>query len=137
MVVAAFTAGFVVFGIVYCFGAFLAPMGADFRTDRASTSALYAIASIIWYMLGPVTGRLSDRFGPARVVALGSVAMGGGLAATACVDQLWLAYLTYGLGVGLGAACAYVPTLANLGGWLCAGVGRHSESQPRGRAAGC
>ena len=29
---------------------------------------------------------------------------------------MWVGYLTYGIGVGLGAACAYVPTLAIVGG---------------------
>jgi MFS family permease len=31
---------------------------------------------------------------------------------------MWWGYLTYGIGVGLGAACAYVPTLAIVGGWF-------------------
>jgi MFS family permease len=44
--------------------------------------------------------------------------MAGGLAATAFADSIWVAYLTYGLGVGVGAACAYIPTFAILGGWF-------------------
>jgi MFS family permease len=34
------------------------------------------------------------------------------------VGSAQIAYLTYGLGVGLGAACAYIPTFAVLGGWF-------------------
>jgi MFS family permease len=44
--------------------------------------------------------------------------MTASLGATALVDSVWTAYLTYGLGVGLGAACAYIPTFAVLGGWF-------------------
>jgi predicted MFS family arabinose efflux permease len=44
--------------------------------------------------------------------------MGGGLAGTAFVTDIRIAYLTYGLGVGIGAACAYIPTLAIVGGWF-------------------
>lgn len=118
MAAAAFTTGFVVFGIVYSFGVFLQPMMEEFHARRTATSALYSIASLMWYTLGPVTGHLGDRYGPRYMVLAGAVSMGAGLVLTAFVGQLWIAYLTYGIGVGLGAACAYVPTLANLGGWF-------------------
>ncbi|MGH9207501.1 MAG: MFS transporter, partial [Acidimicrobiales bacterium] len=70
------------------------------------------------YMLASITGRLSDRFGPRVVVGAGAFVMGVGLVSTAFIDQMWMGYLTYGLGVGIGAACAYVPTLALVGGWF-------------------
>jgi len=118
MVAIAFVAGFVVFGVVYSFGVFLQPMATEFAASGVAASAIYSIASVIWYMLGPVTGYLSDRFGPRVIVGTGAVAMGIGLASTAIIDHLWIGYLTYGLGVGIGAACAFVPTLASLGGWF-------------------
>ena len=115
---AAFTAGFVVFGIVYSFGVFLQPMTEEFRVGRAATSAFYSIASLVWYMLGPLSGHVGDRIGPRIMVIAGAVSMGAGLILTAFIEQLWVGYLTYGIGVGVGAACADVPTLANLGGWF-------------------
>lgn len=115
VVAAAFTAGFVVFGITYCFGVFLEPMGADLQAGRGATSALFSITGIAFYMLGPLTGRLSDRFGPRVVVGFGALILGGGLILTAYIDRIWIGYLTYGVGVGGGAACAYVPTLAAVG----------------------
>lgn len=118
IVAAAFIAGFVVFGITYCFGAFLEPMAADLHAGRGATSALFSITGVAFYMLGPFTGRLSDRFGPRIMVGFGAVIMGGGLALTAYIDRIWIGYFTYGIGVGVGAACAYVPTLAAVGGWF-------------------
>lgn len=118
MVAAAFMVGFVVFGTMYSFGSFLAPMAADLHASRAATSALFSITGLAFYMAGPVTGRLGDRCGPAIMVGAGAVAMGAGLVATAFIGRLWLGYLTYGIGVGVGAACAYVPTLAIIGGWF-------------------
>ena len=118
IVAAAFIAGFVVFGITYCFGAFLEPMAADLHSGRGATSALFSITGVAFYMLGPFTGRLSDRFGPRVMVGFGAVIMGGGLALTAYIDRIWIGYFTYGIGVGVGAACAYVPTLAAVGGWF-------------------
>ena len=118
MTAAASTAGFVVFGVVYSFGVFLQPMADELGVGRAGASAFYAIASLVWYMLGPITGHLGDRIGPRLMVSCGAVSMGAGLILTAFIGDAWVGYLTYGVGVGLGAACAYVPTLANLGGWF-------------------
>jgi MFS family permease len=118
VVAAAFLAGFVVFGIIYCFGVFLESMVADLQAGRGAVSALFSVTGVAFYMFGPIAGRLSDRLGPRAVVAFGALLMGGGLILTALIDQIWLGYLTYGIGVGAGAACAYVPTLAAVGGWF-------------------
>ena len=114
----AFATGFVVFGVVYSFSVFLNPLMAGFGSSRSATSLLYAIASSAFYFLGPGTGSASDRLGPRVLTAVGALLMGAGLAATTIVTDLTLAYLTYGLGVGIGAACAYIPTFAILGGWF-------------------
>jgi MFS family permease len=114
----AFAVGFIVFGVIYSFGVFLEPIMADLGSSRSATSALYAIASSAFYFLGPATGSLGDKFGPRAITGVGVLAMGGGLAATAFVTDISIAYLTYGLGVGIGAACAYIPTFAVVGGWF-------------------
>jgi MFS family permease len=114
----AFVAGLIVFGVIYSFGVLLDPLMAEFSTNRAEASAYYAIASLAFYMLGPITGYMGDRLGPRMMTVIGALAMGGGLVATGFIDRLWIGYLTYGLGVGLGAACAYVPTFANVGAWF-------------------
>jgi len=118
MLAAAFMAGFVVFGVLYSFGVFLDPIMADFGAGRPSASAYYAIASLVFYMLGPFTGRFSDRFGPQHITAVGALAMGAGLIGTAFIGDVWTGCLVYGLGVGVGAACAHIPTFANVGGWF-------------------
>jgi MFS family permease len=118
IVAAAFVVGFVVFGTIYSFGVFLEPIALDFQASRVTTSALFSIASLIFYLAGSVTGYLSDRFGPRIMVGAGAAAMGGGLILTAVVDRLWLAYIAYGIGVGVGTACAYIPTLSIVGGWF-------------------
>jgi MFS family permease len=114
----AFAVGFIVFGVLYSFGVFLEPLMIDLGASRSATSALYAISSTAFYFLGPVTGWIGDRWGPRLVLVVGAAAMTAGLGATALVDSVWLGYLTYGLGVGFGAACAYIPTFAVLGGWF-------------------
>lgn len=118
IVAAAFLAGFVVFGITYCFGVFLEPMVADLQSGLGATSALFSVTGIAFYIFGPMAGRLGDRLGPRVVVGCGALLIGGGLILTALIDRIWMGYLTYGIGVGVGAACAYVPTLAAVGGWF-------------------
>jgi MFS family permease len=118
MVLAAFFVGFVVFGTMYSFGVFFAPIAIEFEASRTATSTFFTITGLIFYLTGSVTGHLGDRFGPAVMTGLGAVVMGSGLALTGIIGQIWVGYLTYGIGVGLGAACAYVPTLAILGGWF-------------------
>lgn len=118
MVLVAFTVGFVVFGTMYSFGAFFAPMAAEFRASQAATSAFFSITGLIFYLAGSIAGYLGDRFGPAVITALGAAVMGSGLVFTGFIGQMWEGYLTYGIGVGIGAACAYMPTLAILGGWF-------------------
>ena len=118
MVAAAFVAMCAVYGVAYSFGAFFKPMLAEFGARRGATSAMFSITVLVWASLGPVTGHLSDRFGPRVVVATGALVMGAGLALTSMIDRLWLGYLTYGLGVGAGVACAYVPMVAVVGGWF-------------------
>ncbi len=114
----AFIAGFAAFGVMYSFGVFFTPMAAEFGASRTSTSAFFAITSVLFYVFGSITGRLSDRVGPRRIVSAGAVIMGTGLVLTATATQMWIGYLTYGLGVGIGASCAYVPTLSIVGGWF-------------------
>jgi MFS family permease len=118
MVASAFVAMFAAYGVAYSFGAFFKPMAAEFGAPRSATSAIFSITVLVWCVLGPVTGHLSDRFGPRVVVAGGALVMGLGLALTSMIDRLWLGYLTYGIGVGVGVACAYVPMVAVVGGWF-------------------
>jgi MFS family permease len=114
----AFVTGFVVFGVMYSFGVFFGPLAAEFHASRAATSALFSAIGFAFYMIGPVAGHMGDRFGPGVMAGAGAILMGAGLALTAFIDRLWIGYLTYGVAVGLGAACAYLPTLAIIGGWF-------------------
>jgi MFS family permease len=114
----AFIAGFVVFGVTYSFGVFFTPIEAEFDASRTATSVFFAITGMLFYFFGWITGRLSDRFGPRPVVAAGAIIMGTGLTLTAAAPQMWTGYLAYGTGAGIGASCAYIPTLAHVGGWF-------------------
>ncbi|MGH7210138.1 MAG: MFS transporter, partial [Acetobacteraceae bacterium] len=115
---AAFIAGFVVFGVMYSFGVFFTPMHTEVHATSTATSVFFVVTGMLFYFSGYVTGRLSDRFGPRPIVGAGAFIMGAGLLLTASAGQMWAGYLAYGIGVGIGAGCAYIPTLAVVGGWF-------------------
>ncbi|RBY90241.1 MFS transporter [Blastococcus sp. TBT05-19] len=118
VVAAAFAGMFVSFGILYSFGAFLGPMAEEFGSGRGATSSVFALTSLTYFGLGALSGAAVDRYGPRRVLAVGALALGAGLVATSLAAELWIGLLTYGLGVGIGVACAYVPMVAVVSGWF-------------------
>ena len=118
MTATAFVSMFVVYGVAYSFGAFFKPMAHEFGASPSATSAVFSITVCLWSILGWPSGYYADRFGPGPVVAAGALAMGAGLIMTSFIRHLWVGYLTYGVGVGIGVACAYVPVVAVVGGWF-------------------
>lgn len=115
---AGFASMFAVFGVAYSFGAFFGPMADEFGSGRGATSLVFSITAFLYFALGVVSGPAVDRFGPRPVLLVGAVVMGGGLLLTAAADSLVVGYLTYGVGVGVGVACGYVPMVAVIGGWF-------------------
>ncbi len=118
VVVATFISTFTVFGVAYSFGSFFGPMADEFGSSRGETALFFSITTFLYFLLGVVSGRLADRYGPRPVLVFGAVAMVVGLFLTSLVNALWVGYLTYGFGVGIGVACAYVPMVATVGAWF-------------------
>lgn len=115
---ATFASTFVVFGIVYSFGAFFDSMAEDFGTGKGATALMFSITTAWYFGLGLVSGKAADRFGPRPVLLFGAASLGIGLLVTSQVPNIWWGYLTYGLGAGTAVACGYVPMVAVVGGWF-------------------
>jgi MFS family permease len=118
VVAAAFLAMFTVYGIVYSFGAFFDSMAEDFGTGKGATAFMFSITTAWYFGLGLVSGKAADRFGPRPVLIVAAVVLCVALVLTSRVPSIWLGYLTYGVGVGIAVACAYVPMVATVGGWF-------------------
>ena len=117
-VVAAFFSSAVTLGTAYSFGAFFESMSEEFDAAAGATAVIFGITTFSFFWLSIVTGRMTDRFGPRLVLVVGAVAMFAGLMLTSRVQSLGVGYVTYGAGVGIAAACGYVPMVATVGGWF-------------------
>lgn len=118
VVVGTFFSSFVSLGIAYSFGAFFTDMAAEFDTTRGQTAVVFGITTFAFFWLSLLTGRAADVWGPRPVLAVGAVALLVGLVATSRVGSLGVGYVTYGVGVGIAAACGYIPMVAMVGGWF-------------------
>jgi MFS family permease len=117
-VVAAFVASAVTLGIAYSFGAFFESMADEFDTNAGATAVIFGLTTFTFFALSLLTGRLADRFGPRLVLAIGAVGLFVGLLLTSRVETITAGYVTYGAGVGVAAACGYVPMVSTVGGWF-------------------
>jgi MFS family permease len=118
VVAAAFVSTFTVFGVAYSFGAFFDSMAEEFGTGKSATALMFSITTCWYFLLGLVSGKAADRFGPRPVLVTGAVLLGVGLLVTSRVTSIWLGYLSYGILVGSAVACCYVPMVATVGGWF-------------------
>ena len=103
-------------GVRQTFGLFLKPASMDLGLGREAFAFAFALQNLIWGLAQPVAGAVADRFGPARVIAVGGVLDGGGLAVMAgAADPLGL-HLGGGVLVGLGlSATSFAVVLGAVG----------------------
>jgi MFS family permease len=118
VVAAAFAVTFVGFGSAYTFSAFVESLQRDFAASRGSVSLVFSLAGFLYFALGMVTGPLADRWGSRRLSVAGMVLVGLGLCVAGLARALWEVYVAYGLGVGLGIGCSYVPALGAVQRWF-------------------
>jgi MFS family permease len=79
---------------------------------------VFSLAGFLYFGLGIVSGPLADRFGSRRLAVAGMLLTGLGLAAASAARSLPEVYAAYGLGVGLGVGCAYVPAIGAVQRWF-------------------
>jgi MFS family permease len=118
VVAGAFAVTFVGFGSAYTFSAFVESLQRDFAASRGSVSLVFSLAGFLYFSLGIVSGPLADRWGARRLAVIGMVLTGLGLAVASAARSLAEVYAAYGLGVGLGVGCSYVPALGAVQRWF-------------------
>jgi MFS family permease len=118
VVAAAFAVTLVGFGSAYTFSAFVESLQRDFAASRGSVSLVFSLAGFLYFGLGMVSGPLADRWGSRRLSIAGMLLVGVGLCAASVARTLTEVYVAYGLGIGLGVGCSYVPALGAVQRWF-------------------
>ncbi len=124
---ACFAALAVIFGVAYSFAAFFDAFSAEFHARRADVSLVFGLSGLIYFVLGAVGGLLADRFGPRIVCTAGMLCIAGGLLGCSFAPSIGAVYAAYGVGIGIGIALVYTPSIACVQPWF---------TRRRGLAAG-
>jgi len=133
---AAFAVMTVIFGVAYSFAAFFEPLAREFDAERADVSWMFGLASLLYFSLGIVGGALADRHGPRMTGVVGVALLSAGLLLSSFATDLYGIYLAYGLGIGLGVAMAYTPSMGAVQPWFVRRRGLASGIASSGIGAG-
>ncbi len=115
---AAFAVTLLGFGSAYTFSAFLTPLEQEFGASRGEVSLVFSLAGFLYFALGIVSGPLADRYGARTMAVLGMLLVGAGLVFAGLARTIMEVYVAYGLGVGIGVGCAYVPAVGAVQRWF-------------------
>ncbi|MCI0369909.1 MAG: MFS transporter [candidate division NC10 bacterium] len=97
-------------GVRSSFGVFIKPLEQDFGWERGVIALAAAISLLIYGASGPLAGRLVDRYGPRRVLALSVLLCGAGALLSATITRLWHLHLWAGVLTAVGAGGAALVT---------------------------
>lgn len=90
-------------GLRSIFGVYIKPLEGEFGWSRGALSGAAALSLLLLGAVGPLVGRLADRWGPRRVIGVSLLVLGAGVIGSAYIRALWHVYLTIGLLTALGA----------------------------------
>lgn len=102
---------FISFGARNIFGLLLDPMTTSLGWSVAGFSDAVSIQLLVWGLTTPVTAALADRFGTARMVAIGGVLYAAGMCLTAYVSTPLEMTVTAGFMMGLGLSATGFPMI--------------------------
>lgn len=87
------------------FSLFFPPILDEFGWDRGVTAGAFSFGFFVAAFLGPLLGRLMDRYGPRVTLQIGVGLTGAGMLLAAYVTYPWQLYLALGVLVGAGSMC--------------------------------
>ena len=117
----------VIFGVSYSFAAFFESFATEFSAGRSEVSLVFGVSGLLYFVLGAVGGLLADRFGPRLVASAGMLCIAASLLAGSQATSMAGVTLFYGVGLGVGIALVYTPSIGCVQPWF---------TRRRGLAAG-
>jgi len=104
---------------MYAMAVALAPVQAEFGTDRGDASLPYTLTMLGFGFGGILMGRVADRFGVAVPVVIGSIGLGAGFIAAGMSGSLLQFALAHGILIGLlGVSTTFAPLVADTSLWF-------------------
>lgn len=105
----------VALGIRQTFGLFIGPIAGDHLVTVGFLSFAVALQNLMWGLAQPFAGALTDRLGPAPVVAGGALLYGAGLLAVVHRPDALAVVLGFGVLVGIGqSAMTFAVVIASV-----------------------
>ena len=104
----------------YTFGIFLVPLTltAEFNWERGALSGAFSIAMLLSGLFSILSGRLSDKYGPRILVTLNGLLTGIGFLLMSQISSLRQVYLIWGLFMGIGGSCCFIPIVSTIPRWF-------------------
>jgi OFA family oxalate/formate antiporter-like MFS transporter len=118
VVAMAFLANLITFGLVYAFSVFFKPLAYEFAWSRAMTAGAFSAYAITHDVFAPLTGWLTDRFGPRLTALIGGLCLAGSMILMSRITKVWEFYFYYAFLFGWGVAAIYTPMMVTVSRWF-------------------
>lgn len=127
---------FTVIGLLFSYGLFFKVFETEFGWSRTLLSACSAVSFLVMGILAVAGGRLNDRYGPRRVLAVAGTFYGLGFVLMSQISAPWHLLAIFATFVGLGLSTHDVVTLSTVARWFTGKRGIMSGVVKVGTAAG-
>lgn len=94
------------------------PLAAKLGVPLPELQVTFSLLIILQTFFSPFQGGLIDRFGPRRLIAIGTLMSGASWVLSAFVHSVGMLYLSYGLVGGLGTGIVYVGVVGLMVRWF-------------------
>jgi MFS family permease len=108
----------VLWGSLASFGVFFKPISHNLCLSRAATSAAFSTNFVVNGFFGIITGWLTDKYGPRKVVIPGAILSGLGYLLMSQLTSPWELYLFFGVITALGQSVYWAPLMATVSRWF-------------------
>lgn len=102
----------------YSFGIFLRPLTLEFNWERGALSAAFSMTLLVGGGLAILAGRLADRYGSRPLLTANGLLYGIGFLLMSQVSSLGQVYLIWGIIMGIGFSCAFIPLVSAIPRWF-------------------
>ena len=102
----------------YCFGIFFRPLTLEFGWERGALSGAFSVMMLVGGAMAIFAGRLADRYGPRPLLTVSGLLFGIGFLAMSQANSLVQMYLIWGIIMGLGFSCAFIPLVTAIPRWF-------------------